>query len=84
MGKSVDNVSVIKMMSTGMTLAIPQDDTDYRAFLVCEECWETFLLMDNNEQHPAQVLSRVLIVLNHVTRCPGEIPPGITDIIKGL
>lgn len=72
----------IEMISTGLILTVPSADNDNRTFITCEDCKESFLLVDPAEvdNTGAQIieslsmLPRIMLALHHITQCPFDGP----------
>ncbi len=72
----------IEMTSTGLILAVPAADDDNRTFIVCEDCKESFLLVDPAEVSSTatqffeglKLLPRLMLALRHIVECPYDGP----------
>jgi len=75
-------VETIEMISTGLVITVPAADDDNRTFITCDDCKESFLLVDPAEvgNEATQILSSLkllpalMLALRHITECPYDGP----------
>jgi hypothetical protein len=72
----------IRMISSGLIIAVTESDDDNRIFIVCEDCKESFLLINPGEVGDQasqmiaclKLLPALMLALRHITECPFDGP----------
>lgn len=75
-----ETIESITVMDTRLMIAVPNDDTDNRAFMVCRDCHTAFELLNSEDfsnpvsqlVHPFNVYSRIMQAIRHITACKSE------------